>query len=221
MSRLYFSLGKIIYIFLCLLLALLFEFYWIALIIFLGAFAAALIFRKYRIIKDDGNLKTHGQVTAPSFGIVKAIDEGINHKEFGNDLNRVIIQVPHFFEFGLYLPVASEFTEVKKIASRELFRYRRGYSLDQSKNVYSGTVVKLRDVNENEIGLQYIKCYLGLSPDLWVLAGDRGAKGSRIGVLPFGGTVILYLSKNFKIICQKGEKLIPGNTIVAKEEVNA
>ncbi len=50
----------------------------------------------------------------------------------------------------------------------------------------------------------------------WVKEGDDILKGQRIGMIKFGSRVDLYLPKGYEIIVQKGEKVLAGESIVAK-----
>lgn len=194
-------------------------FYLIALFLLLVGVSVFFLFRKSKRIKADGNLKNHGLIKAPCFGKVKSIRSGIRHKEFGENLTEILIIIPHIREYGLYFPCASEMEFQNKGIIKDFFRYRRKYNLDQSNGLIGGHVYNLKSATSNNVGLQLVKCHLGFEPILWTLPGDRGASGARVGWFPLGGSVLLFLSKDYEVVAKIGDKLIGGETLIAKEKV--
>ncbi len=219
MNKFYFPQGNIYFFAFVLLLFLLLGWLWISLGLIIFAIIYGFIFRKAKKIKEDGNIKSHGILRSPCFGNVKSIRSGINHKEFGDNMTEILITIPHFKEFGLYFPCASEMDFSFRSVFKNFFRYRRSYNLDQSNGLIGGHFVRFRTPSNLIVGMQLIKCHLGLEPTIWILPGDRGASGARLGMFPFGGSVLLFLSKDFEVVAKIGDKLIGGDTLLAKEKV--
>ncbi len=218
MLNTYFSKERLVYGILLTIVFLLFGLYILSFIFALIIAFIAFTFRKKKIITSDGNLKITGVIKSPIDGYVVSHRTGITHEQFGVNLTELRLYLPHFFESGIYLPTPVEFDDIKKYPSKELFRYQRSLHLDQRQSVYGGVTLKLRTIDDTLYGMQLIKCYLGLSPVLWVLTADRGGSGSRFGFFPFGGTVILYLPSDYDVIIDKGTKLVGGETILARRK---
>ncbi len=51
----------------------------------------------------------------------------------------------------------------------------------------------------------------------WIKEGERVTIGQRIGMIKFGSRVDLYLAPGYEIIVSRGEKVIAGQTILAKK----
>lgn len=220
MYSFYFAREILIYSSISIVFFLFIGFYWLALIVLLGVLTFGFLFRKLKIISDDGNLKTHGILRAPCNGRIQSIREGVNHKIFGENLIEIAIKISHFREYGLYLPCACEFDMLQKEKGKDFFRYFRSYDHNQSGDLLAGKCVSLRTISSREIGIQTLKCHMGFPARIWTLPGDRGASGARFGFIPLGGTVLLYLSSDFLIVSKQGDKLIGGETLIAKENLD-
>ena len=177
------------------------------------------IYRKINVPKSDGNWQADDLIKSPVNGRVVSIREGVDHKIFGENLVEVGLIIPHSFEVGLYLPVTAEIEYSKNFSSRELFRYKREWVMDQREEVYGGTLMMLRVASGQILGLQMVKCFLGLSPKIWVLPGDRGKASTRFGYFPLGGSVFCYFPKSYEVITKVGSEMSAGETVIVKEKV--
>ena len=177
--------------------------------------------RKIDLPRTGGNREFDDLVKSPVNGQVISIREGVNHQVFGQDLSEVSLIIPHFFESGLYLPIHGEIEYSKKFPFREHFRYRKsskwGGGEDES---YRGALVTIRGPEGRVLGLQMVKCFLGLAPKIWILPGDKGKAGARFGHFPLGGSIFCYFSKDYKVITKVGDKLRGGESVLAKERVD-
>ena len=219
MWKSYLSKDYFLYLFLALILTLWMD--WWGVSFWLLAFSALYFFIHRRIdrLKSDGNRQFDDLIKSPINGQVISIREGINHIIFGKDLIEVGLMMPHFFEAGLYLPISAEIEYCKEFPAKEYFRYQRKLKIDQQDEVYGGTLLMLGGKKEQFLGLQMVKCFLGLSAKIWALPGDRGKTSARFGYFPFGGSVFCYFSKNYEVVAKVGDKIQAGETVVAKERV--
>lgn len=181
----------------------------------LVTYAFALLFfrRKAGVFKENLSI-TDGVLYAPSNGKVIGIFPEVEHPTFGKGLTEVVIRIPWNVEYGIYLPFTSEVIDLVSERGRSHFRY----SAEKKFLARAGLVVTLRDLKGDEIGLQLIKCPLGLWPEIKVMPGDRGKRQANIGLLPFGGTLVLYIPNKYEILIQVGQELMAGESLIAGQQ---
>lgn len=166
--------------------------------------------RKAGVFKENPSI-TEGVLFAPSNGKVIGIKPNVDHPTLGGGLTEVVIRIPWSVEYGIYLPFSSEVIDLVSEKGREHFRYSK-------ENVFlgkAGLLVSLKDSKGDEIGLQLIKCPAGLWPEIKVMPGDRGKRQANIGLLPFGGTLVLYIPNKYEILIQVGQELMAGESLIA------
>jgi hypothetical protein len=175
-------------------------------------YALALLFfrRKVGVFKENPSI-TEGVLFAPSNGKVIGVTPNIDHSSLGSDLTEVIIRIPWSVEYGIYLPFSSEVIDLVSEKGREHFRYSKEKALIGR----AGLLISLKDLKGDKIGLQLIKCPLGLWPEIKVMPGDRGKRQANIGLLPFGGTLVLYIPNKYEILIQVGQELMAGESLIA------
>jgi len=161
----------------------------------------------------------HNLLRSPINGYVKKI---VSLKKSETDQHTYIIHflLPPFMEMGLYMPMMGEIDEVRETKGFSFFRYNNREDLTQrlaSEKIYRNQI-KVKGTSSDELIIRVIKCFLGLSPKLWVQQGDYGKTGASFGFLPFGGTVLLYLSKDIEILVKEGNWVVGGQTIIAKRK---
>lgn len=172
-------------------------------------------FRKKRVYyKEDLHLK-NTILFSPVNGKIVSIRDNINHVHYGENLYEIQIRVSPFREMGIFLPQTAEILDMLVFKGEGWFRWKSSLFPDQSKKVFSGLCVFLKNNLDIRIGLQIVKCPLGLWPELCVIPGDRGKKQVNIGYLPLGGTVLLYLPKKYEIIVSSETDVVAGQTILA------
>lgn len=198
---------------------LIFGFFWLFLIGFSVLGLSLFVFRKVDPLKGKGEIKASGVIRSPIHGILISKKENVKHQQFGEQLIELVIMLPHGYEQGVYLPCDSEVGEIIQNQRNDYFRYKRSWKVEQEAQSFPGTTLQLLSRSGLSIGMQFFKCYLGLKEQLWVLQGDRGGLGSRIGHFPFGGTVVVYLPESFQVIPKIGDVLSAGESILAKEAV--
>ena len=159
----------------------------------------------------------YGVLKSPISGKVISIRSGVEHAEFGRNLNELKLILSHGSEIGLYLPCAATFEKIVKLNNKEILRFQKSISLDQSSKPYGGTIIKLVDEKDARLGFQFVKCFMGMEPKLSVLAADKGVAGARFGVFPLGGTVLVYLGEEFNIIVKENDRIFAGTTPIANK----
>ena len=216
MKQFYLSKDRVLYLLLALLFIFLMGWWGLGLFFLACSLLYFFLYRKVNTIKIHGQRESKGLIKSPVNGRIVSIREGVEHNIFGQDLIEIALVIPHFFEFGFYLPVSGEIEYSKTFPSLEYFRYKQKWQFDQAQEVYGGVLMGLRSEEEHLIGLQMVKCFLGLAPQIWVLPGDRGSIGSRFGYFPLGGSLLCYLPKSYNVISRVGDELRAGESIVAK-----
>jgi hypothetical protein len=180
--------------------------------IFIYAFLHVL-FRKNRNDFRDDLTSTKGLIFSPSNGKIIAIEHNVSHGLYGDQLVEIQIMVSWWKEMGIFLPLSCEIKNLLILKGQSFFRYKKASEILGSKE---GKGVGLALDNRGEsIGLTFLKCKLGLWPELIVMAGDKGGRRVNIGYFPFGGTVMLYLPKKYEILIKTNDFVNAGETIVA------
>ncbi len=165
--------------------------------------------------QEDALLK-EGVIYAPVNSRVKSITQHVDHPKFGKDLIEVNLTISWLREAGLYLPTGSEVQGLFYEKGKSFFRYF--FTLEREEiDKYSGVYVKFKTTSneQNEYGIQVIKCFLGQWPQVRVIPGDRGRAQVNFGFLGLGGTVLLYLPSQYEILVKDGQLATAGQTIIA------
>lgn len=168
-------------------------------------------------LEDQENSKT--LIHSPISGKVLEVNKNFNHPFLGKDLVQLRLVLPTWKELGIVAPFTSEVKNFKKNRGEALFRWaKKDLPIainDKSHPSYDNKFYSFEDKKGQEIGIEFVRCSLGLSSKVWVLPGDRVRGRAHIGYFPFGGSVFLYLPNYFEILVNKGETLISGETIIA------
>jgi hypothetical protein len=172
------------------------------------------LFRKKRDLSKENEATTQGVVFSPISGSIKSIEKDIQHDFYGSELNRIIITVHPWNEYGVYLPCSAEIIDLsEKNNTKEYFRYKKISKTEDKFNL--GTNFLLKSDNQNNIGMQFIKCPFGMQQKIIVTPGDRGVRQANIGFMGLGGTIIMYLPLNYEILIDKKAKVLAGETLMA------
>ena len=191
----------------------LFGFYKILTILISTYIILYVILRKSRNDFRDDPISTRGVIFSPANGTVVHIEHNVSHGFFGDQLIEIQIRVPWWKEMGICLPLSCEIRNLLVLKGQSFFRYLKAVEVLGSKEG-KGVGLALDNRGEN-IGLSFLKCKLGLWPELMVMPGDRGGRRVNIGYFPFGGTVMLYLPKKYEILVKTKDEVNAGETIFA------
>ena len=173
-------------------------------------------FRRYDIRFLDGQTSNENAVYSPANGYITSVKKKVDHAFFGKNLNEIRIVIPWWQEFGVCLPFSSEVIDLKINQGKSLYRFSKYGLLSQEVQIVPSLMILLNSSQGNSLGMQLIKCPLGMWPKTKIFPGDRGKSGSLIGYFPFGGTVLLYLPSNYEILVNGGTRASSGLTVLAE-----
>ncbi|MCO4792485.1 MAG: phosphatidylserine decarboxylase [Bacteriovoracaceae bacterium] len=158
-------------------------------------------------------------VFSPVQGKVESVSHNISHCYFGKNLTEVRITMNPWDEMGIHMPMTSEVQDFNFKDGNSFFRYKSGPRQEQNKEMLDSIALTLRDVQGRNVGLQFLKCYVGSWPEISLMPGDRGKQQANFGYFPFGGTVLLYMPKKYEILIAEKDKVIAGETLIAGSSV--
>ena len=179
------------------------------------AFIVLIIFRRsfipYRdTLKNDGEIflsPTHGEIKSVRLNVPVLNDRHPHHE--------VRISISRFSEKGLYLPTTGEVSYLRASKGLKISRDSEGQAFYRPIDELSHTDLTLTSKNKVQTLLRFIDCKYGKRPSIWLKSGDRGRGAACFGYYPFGGTLIIYLPHHSDILVFEGEKVIPGQTVIA------
>lgn len=171
--------------------------------------------RKKGVFKENPSI-TEGVLYSPTNGkIIKVLPKS-EHPKLGGDLTEILVRIPWHAEYGIYLPFTSEVRDLLPIRGREFFRFSKDRNIKFSDR--AGVFLSLENQKGDEIGLQLLKCPTGLWPEIKVMPGDRGKRQANVGLLPFGGTLALYIPDKYEILVQEGQEVVAGESLIAGQQ---
>ncbi len=172
-------------------------------------------FRKYKSVYHEDAAIKKGMIYSPVNGRVISIKKGVDHAFFGKNLSEFRILIPWWKEFGLYLPSKSEVIDLVVERGKSFYRFCKTELPSQEVQMAPSLAILLRGVEGDFLGMQLIKCPLGLWPEVSVIPGDRGKCQVSVGHFPLGGTVLLYLPSKYEILVDSDQEAMAGLTIIA------
>lgn len=165
----------------------------------------------------ESHQASQGVVLSPVNGRVRSIRSGVDHELFGANCIEIVISIPWWKEWGLRLPVTGEVADLQHKLEKSFFRFSKIETANDSIRD-SGTLYSIFDSNGNKLGLQFLRCPLGLSPQTILLPGDRGMRGANFGYFPLGGSVLIYLGQNYEIMVNIDDQVVSGETPLAGDK---
>ncbi len=189
--------------------------FFFGLIIFFSYSIVLLLFRKNPSAYQVEPAFKKGVVFSPVNGSVKSIDYNIIDTKTNLKLTRITLIINPWNESGIYLPIASEIQEFFITGLRPLFRYKRFRPKKLQEKELEKLSLTLQGVDLGIIRMEFIRCVIGLLPEIIVMPGDRGKEQANIGHFPFGGTLLLYLPDNYEILVEEAGKVLAGESLLA------
>jgi len=187
---------------------------------FLGCVFYGLTLYVYRKENKDfleSHHSTEGVVLSPANGTVQSIRSSVDHAVFGPSCVEILISIPWWKEWGLRMPITGEIIDSQIKKNRSYFRF---FSLSEGDSTIdnSGIFYTFQTAKGDKIGLQFLPCPLGLSPQIILMPGDRGMRVANMGFFPFGGSVLIFLGQNYEIMVNVGDQITSGETPLAGEQ---
>lgn len=154
-----------------------------------------------------------GLVVAPGHGKVDVIDETTEPEIMGGPCKRVSIFLSVFDVHVQNAPVAGEVS---------FFKYQTGKFLNalktecasENENVLIGFAPEEKP--GEKLAIRLVAGLIARRIEPWVMAGDEVARGERISLIQFGSRVEVYLPMSAQIECRLGDKVVGGETVIAK-----
>jgi hypothetical protein len=212
MNRFFFLPGPLVYflvaVFLFVLLRLEFGHKLLAL---LFAGVAGFAFRR-RAVPFRETLRPEGEIyLSPVHGEVKSIRRQVTGA--GHEIR---ITLGGWDEKGLYLPTSAEVSYMKYTPGLKINRHAASEQFYRPVDEVAHTDLNLMSKNQTSTLIRFIDCNRGMKPVIWLKSGDRGRGAACFGYYPFGGTLLIYLPENSDILVFENERVVPGQTVLAK-----
>lgn len=174
-----------------------------------------LYLRRYYIPYRD-TIKNEGEIfLSPCYGRVESIRRVENTFEFLPEAFEVRVSAGLIGEHGLYLPTVAEMISMRAFKGKKVSRYEKPEVFTGDHLNLAHTDLILKSKNEVQTVLRFIDCKFGIRPRVWMKSGDRGRGAACFGYYPFGGTLVIYLPLHTDILVYPGEKIVPGQTVIA------
>ncbi len=152
-------------------------------------------------------------IVAPAHGKVDVIDETTEAEFMGGRCKRI----------SIFLSVIDVHVQQAPIAGRIAYQqYRAGKflnALNADSALHNENVLLGFESSEKpgeKIGVRLLAGLIARRIIPWVTTGDTVSRGERISLIQFGSRVDLYLPLTAKITAQLGDRVVGGETIVAR-----
>lgn len=164
-----------------------------------------LLFRKNTISYKNSLSNTVDIVLSPVTGRVSEIIED-------EDGKYIKVDMPIWGPYGLFLPYSAEISESRRFDGKKVWR---GAKYMKVKDNAERFLVEFHNKLGHITSVNVMSCIVGGQPDIWLKAGDKGRSSACFGYLPFGGSVLVKVSKDSNILVTENEKVRAGFTILA------
>ena len=176
--------------------------------------SCCLLFRRLNRNILDGPAFSNEVLFSPINGKIISVRKQVDHAYFGKNKCEIRIASSWFNEMGIYLPFSSEVKDIKVKKGDSFFRYRKS-EFFQKEHMIDSLSLTLGSDKLDCIGVQFVKCYFGVWPEVALMPGDRGRRHANIGYFPFGGTVICYIPNNYEALVEVGDKVKACESLIA------
>ena len=154
-----------------------------------------------------------GLVVSPGHGKVDVIDELEEPKVMQGRCRRISIFLSVFNVHVQQAPVAGEVTLVQH-TSGQFLNALNTESASHNENVLIG--LRAVDPPGTPVGVCLIAGLIARRIIPWLKVGETVARGERISLIQFGSRVDLYLPLNAEITIQNGQRVVGGETVLAR-----
>jgi len=154
-----------------------------------------------------------GLIVAPAHGKVDVIDETIEPQVMGGGCRRVSIFLSVVDVHVQQAPVAGKVTLVKHTPGQFLNAMRTDCA-EHNENVLLG--FESSEPKCGPIGMRLIAGLIARRIVPWAAVGETVAKGERVSLIQFGSRVDLYLPMAAEVAVKLGDRVVGGETIMAR-----
>lgn len=156
-----------------------------------------------------------GLIVSPAHGTVDVVDETTEHDFMGGRCKRISIFLSVFDVHVQKAPVSGKLVYHKHQDGQYLSATRSDCG-QFNENVLLGIVPA--DKPDKKTGVRLIAGLIARRIVVWAAAGEDVVQGERISLVQFGSRGDVYLPLDAKIQCKLGDKVIGGETVLAKLE---
>jgi phosphatidylserine decarboxylase len=179
-----------------------------------GAWILFSVFTLYFFRDPDLHVPTATEaVVAPAHGRVDCVEETTELEFLGSACRRVSIFLSVLDVHVQNAPVAGKIAFLKHQPGRFLSALRTE-SAEFNENVLIG--IESSEQPGERIAVRQIAGALARRVVSWIDLGDHVARGQRLGLIQYGSRCDLYLPLTSKLTIQPGDKVVGGETIVAR-----
>ncbi len=163
-------------------------------------------FRDPERIVPDGP----GLAVAPADGRVVRVDRAVDPVD-GQEKDRVAVFMHVFNVHVNRVPVRATVAGQRYLPGRFLNASRDKASEDNEQNV-----IHLTDERGGHWTVVQIAGWVARRILSWVEAGEELQRGRRLGMIQFGSRVDLYLPQGYEIVVSRRQKVVAGQSVVAR-----
>lgn len=152
-------------------------------------------------------------IVSPGHGTVDVIDEITEPEIFGGPCRRISIFLSVFNVHVQQAPVAGSVSFLKHTPG-EFLNAMDSDCAKHNENVLIG--IASSEAPGEKIGVRLITGLIARRIIPWIAPGDSFARGERISLIQFGSRVDLYLPLNTRVEVKLGDKVVGGQSIIAR-----
>lgn len=152
-------------------------------------------------------------VVAPAHGLVDCVEETSEPEFLGSACRRISICLSVFDVHVQNAPVAGKITFLKYQPGQFLSALKTE-SARCNENTLMG--IESRERPGERVAVRQIAGLIARRIVTWVNVGDAVARGQRLGLIQFGSRCDLYLPLSAQVTVSPGDRVVGGETVVAK-----
>lgn len=156
-----------------------------------------------------------GLIVAPAHGRVDCVEETTEPEFIGGPCRRLSIFLSVLDVHVQNAPVAGRITLLRYQPGRFLSALRED-SARHNENTLIG--IESSEAPDERIAVRQIAGFIARRVVAWVAVGDPVARGQRLGLIQYGSRCDLYLPLSAEITVQCGDRVVAGETVVARRK---
>ena len=183
---------------------------------FLGLISFVLTIWVYYFFRDPERFPINDEnyLVSPADGVISQIRETNGPKEMGLD-NKKFTRISIFMNvFNCHVNRVPSSGKIEKIYYKP-GKYLNA-SLDKASDENERNYIKMKNTNGDELVLVQIAGLIARRIVCETKENDEVKQGDKFGIIRFGSRVDLYF-ENYKILVKENQKMISGETLVAKK----
>ncbi len=155
-------------------------------------------------------------IVAPAHGLVDCVEEAIESEFMGGACRRLSIFLSVFDVHVQNAPVAGRIAFLRYQPGQFLSALRTD-SARHNENMLIG--LESSEAPGERIAVRQIAGLIARRVVTWVTMDDRVSRGQRLGLIQYGSRCDLYLPLSAEIVARNGERVVAGETVVARRRI--